>query len=228
LTANGTGLTNVVFDTNNAGSFTKSGGTASTISNAIVVMDAANPGRGVLTFTDSSSTLPFTFVFYVSSATSGVIQEDSQSSGVAFDVADGSIAAQFGGPFSSTNITGTYALNWSGLSLQQGSAGIIDEEDLLAQTTVTGLALSGTSDIFQFTAGQPQTDLALGGSITFNGGDGTAGDGNRTNMSVIYNRTSGSTVNSVVYFANPQLAFFANDNNQGTTRIVAGILKAQQ
>jgi hypothetical protein len=231
FTANGTGLTNVtnvVYDTNNAGSFTKSGGTASTISNASVTMDAAHPGRGVLTFTDSNFAFPLTFVFYLSSATSGVVQEDSQSSGVAVDVADGSIAAQFGGPFSGTNITGTYALNWSGLSLQQGPAGIIDEEDLLAQTTVTSLALSGTSDIFQFTAGQPQTGLAVGGSITFNGGDGTGGDGNRTNMSVIYNKSSGATVNCVVYFATPQLAFFANSNNQGTTRIIAGVLETQQ
>jgi hypothetical protein len=228
FTANGTGLTNVVFDTNNAGTFTKSGGPASTISNTSVTMDGAHPGRGVLTFTDSNFAFPFTFVFYLSSATSGVIQEESQSAGAAVDVADGSLAAQFGGPFSTTNITGTYALNWSGLSVQQGSAGIVDEEDLLAQTTVTNLALSGTSDIFQFTAGQPQTGLAVGGSITFNGGDGTGGDGNRTSMSVIYSKSSGSTVNCVVYFATPQLAFFANSNNQGTTRIVAGVLKTQQ
>jgi len=169
-------------------------------------------------------------VFYLSSPTSGAIQDISQSStGTPTDVADGSIEAQSGGgPFTGANITGTYALNWSGLSVQQGSAGIIDEEDLLAQTTVTSLALSGTSDIFQFTNAQPQTGLAVGGSITFNGGDGTGGDGIRTNMSVIYNKSSGSTVNCVVYIATPQLAFFANKDNQGTTRIVAGVLRTQQ
>jgi hypothetical protein len=32
----------------------------------------------------------------------------------------------------------------------------------------------------------------------------------------------------VVYFVNPQLAFFTNNSNSSTTRIVAGVLEAQQ
>jgi hypothetical protein len=224
FTANGASVTNVFVDTNNAGAFHLTNSTTS----ASISLDSANPGRGTVTFTDPTLSVPFTFVFYLSSPTSGVIQDVSQSSGGnATDVADGSMVAQSGSPFSSSNIAGTYALNWSGLSVQQGSLGIVDEEDLLAQATVTNLALSGTSDIFQFTNGVPQTNLALGGTIVLNG-DGTASDGKRSTISVIYNKTSGSTVNSVVYFANPQLAFFANNTNTGTTRVVAGILKAQQ
>jgi hypothetical protein len=34
------------------------------------------------------------------------------------------------------------------------------------------------------------------------------------------------TVNSVVYFVNPQLAFFTN--NQDQNRVIAGVLKMQQ
>jgi hypothetical protein len=118
-------------------------------------------------------------------------------------------------------------LNWSGQVVASGA--FEDEEDLVAQATVSSLALSGTDDIFQFTSSTlaPETNLALGGAITI-GGDGTGGDGNRSTMKVIYNRSSGATVNSVVYFVSPQLAFFANNANIGTQRIIAGVLKAQQ
>jgi hypothetical protein len=185
-------------------------------------------GRGQFSFNDSNGTT-YSFVFYLSSSSSGVIQDVSPSgtTSVATVVADGSIEAQTGGPFSSSNITGTYALNWSGQVVASGA--FEDEEDLVAQATVSSLALSGTDDIFQFTSSTlaPETNLALGGAITI-GGDGTGGDGNRSTMKVIYNRSSGATVNSVVYFVSPQLAFFANNANIGTQRIIAGVLKAQQ
>lgn len=232
FTANGTSLTNIVLDTNNSGTFTKTGGTGSgsTFSNASITLDAANPGRGTFTFKDSNLSVPFTFVFYLSSATSGVIQDVSQtSSGVATDVADGSIEAQAAGPFSASNITGTYALNWSGLSIQtSGNFSIQDEEDVVAQATVSNLSLTGAADSFQFFDGFPVTDSVVSGSIT-PGGAGTGADGQRNSMSVKLTKSNSITVSFVVYVVNPQLAFFANDvNNQGSTRIVAGILKAQQ
>jgi hypothetical protein len=230
LSVSGSGVTNVVMDTNNASQFHLTGGSGGggTVTNGSITFDSANPGRGMLTFTDPSLSVPFSFVFYLSSANSGVIQEtsSSQANGVV-DVADGSIAAQTAGPFSGTNITGTYALNWSGLVVASGS--FEDEEDFVGQATVSSLGLSGTDDIFQFTSSTlaPQTGLALGGSIMI-GGDGTGGDTNRSTMSVIYNKSSGATVNCVVYFASPQLAFFANNTNTGTQRVIAGVLKAQQ
>ncbi len=224
FTVNGSSLSNILADTNDVGKFemTDSG------SNTSVTLDQANPGRGVLTFKANNLSVPLTFVFYLSSATNGVIQEQSQSStNVVVDVADGSIVAQTGGPFSSSNITGPYALNWSGLSVQQGGTfAIQDEEDLLAQTKVTNLALSGTFDIFQFTNGAPQTGFGLGGSITI-GGDGTGNGGQRNTM--VINLNGANPIDFVLYVVNPQLAFFANkDNNSGPQRIVAGILKAQQ
>jgi hypothetical protein len=223
FTVSGANLTKVLADTNTGGTFFPTNNVSATN----ISLDAANPGRGTLTFTDANfPNRPISFVFYLNSPTQGVIQETTGTNGVAESVSDGTIAAQSGGPFSTTNITGTYALNWSGLSSQQGGQ-FIDEEDLLAQATVTSLALSGTSDIFQFTAGAPQTGLALGGTIKING-DGSGGDGMRSTLSVIYNKSSGATVNSVIYFANPGLAFFANNTNTGTQRTVAGILKLQQ
>jgi hypothetical protein len=105
----------------------------------------------------------------------------------------------------------------------------VDEEDLLGEATVSNLAFSGTDDIFQFSAGQPQTDLAASGSIVIVSADGTSSDGKRNTMSVIYSKSSASasTVNFVVYFVSPTLAFFENSSSSNT-RIVAGVLQAQQ
>jgi hypothetical protein len=226
FTANGANVSSVLVDTNNNGVFTQTTGAT----NASITLDAANPGRGTVTFLGNNLSTPFTFVFYLSSASSGVIQETTQSTqGVAAAVADGTIAAQTGNPFSSTNIAGTYAMNWSGLSIQQGgSFPTQDEEDLLAQATVSSLALSGAGDIFQFTNPVPQIDNIVSGSIAFNGGDGTGVDGKRSTMLVNLTKNGATApVNFVVYFVNPQLAFFANTSTS-STRIVAGILKAQQ
>jgi hypothetical protein len=226
FTTNGSTVTNVLVDTNNAGQFIQT----NTANAASISLDAANPGRGTITFTDPNfSNSPFRFVFYLSSPTQGVIQETTvtiTTNNNAVDVADGSIAAQTGSPFTSSNIAGTYALNWSGLSLQNGGGfSVQDEEDLLSQVAVSNLSLSGAADIFQFQNGVPVFDLVAGGSITI-GSDGTSSDGKRNTMTVKLVKSNSTTVNFVVYFVNPQFAFFTN--NQNSNRIVAGVLKTQQ
>ncbi len=225
FTANGAIVTNVLSDTDDGGRFiqTNSATTAS------ISLDAANPGRGTFTFTDPNfASTPGTYVFYLSSATQGVIQETTLANNAVFDVADGSIVAQTGSPFSSSNIAGTYALNWSGLSLQSnGVFATQDEEDLLGQVIVSSLNLAGAADIFQFQNGVPVFDLVASGSISI-AGDGTSSSGSssRNTMSVRLTKSNSTTVNFAIYFVNPQLAFFTN--NQDSNRIVAGILKAQQ
>ena len=225
FTANGATITNVLEDTDDGGRFiqTDSG------TNASISLDAAHPGRGTFTFTDPNfASTPGKYTFYLNSATQGVIQETTLANNAVFDVADGSIVAQTGSPFSSSNIAGTYALNWSGLSLQSnGVFASQDEEDLVGQVTVSSLNLAGAADIFQFQNGVPVFDLVASGSISI-AGDGTSNSGgsNRNTMSVRLTKSNSTTVNFVVYFVNPQLAFFTN--NQDSNRIVAGILKAQQ
>jgi len=219
LTATGASVSNVLVDSNSAATFTQTTGAT----NASITLDSANPGRGTLTFLGNGLGTPFIFVFYLNSATQGVIQETTLSGGAPIAVADGTIAAQSGSPFSSSNITGTYALNWSGQSLQSGTP---EEEDLVGQVKASSFNLTGAADIFQFTALAAQTNVVVGGSIMING-DGSGGDGiSRNTMSVTLTSSSSTTVNFVVYFVNPQLAFIAN-NNQTTNRIVAGVLKAQ-
>ena len=219
LTTTGASVSNVLVDSNSAATFTQTTGAT----NASITLDSANPGRGTLTFLGNGLGTPFIFVFYLNSATQGVIQETTLSGGAPIAVADGTIAAQSGSPFSSSNITGTYALNWSGQSLQSGTP---EEEDLVGQVKASSFNLTGAADIFQFTALAAQTNVVVGGSIMING-DGSGGDGiSRNTMSVTLTSSSSTTVNFVVYFVNPQLAFIAN-NNQTTNRIVAGVLKAQ-
>lgn len=217
-------VSKLLMDVNNGGSEIEFGPTQ--LSNASISYDA-NTGRGQLSFQSSVANV-YSFVFYLSSASSGVIQEVSGPSGTATAVvvADGSILAQSGSPFTSSNFTGPYAMNWSGLVTSGGTFANTDEEDFLAQETVKSLNLSGTYDLFQFTGPSLGTDLGSSGSINFNGGDGTGGDGKSTSM--IVNLSNASPIHMVVYIVNPQIAFFMNTNQSGAPRIVAGILKAQQ
>ena len=217
-------VSKILIDVNDGGSETEP---SISTSNTSITYDSTK-GRGTLSFQNSSSTTTYSFVFYLSTANSGVIQDVSGPSGTgtAVVVADGSILSQSGSPFTSTNITGPYAMNWSGLVTSGGSFANQDEEDLLAQETVKSLNLSGTYDLFQFTGLTLDTDRGSSGSINFNGGDGTGGDGKSTSM--IVNLSNASPIHMVVYMVNPQLAFFMNTNQSGAPRIVAGILKAQQ
>ena len=217
-------LSKMLMDQNNAFKQTQ----FNTFSNGRITNYDPTTGRGTLSFQDSGGTI-YSFVFYLSSANDGVIQDVSPSnslgSGFAGVVADGSILSQTGSPFTGSNITGSYAMNWSGIVTSNGNQ---DEEDLLSQITATNLALSGTSDIFQFTTTNltPQFDVGTKGQINFNGGDGTNGDGNRVFMNV--NLSNTSAIDMVVYIVSPQLAFFENRDNNGAPRIVAGVLRAQQ
>jgi hypothetical protein len=216
----GGAVTNILMDVNDAGTFRQ----PNTFTNATFSLDSVNPGRGFLSFQDN--TLSYTFVFYLSSQKSGVIQDVSLGSGgLARAVADGSLAAQSGSPFTSSNISGTYALNWSGLLQAGGTFAVQDEQDVLAQMTVANLTSVGTADIFDFIGGVPQFDKGVSGSISISG-DGTSSDGTRNGMTV--NLSGASPIHLVVYFVNPNLAFFANRDNSGAVRIVAGILKTQQ
>ena len=222
LTASGSALSKMLMDVNNATDEVQ----FNNLSNGSITGYDPTTGRGALSFQDSTGTT-YSFIFYLSSANGGVIQDVSPSGAVGFArvVADGSILTQSGSPFTSNNISGTYAMNWSGLVVASGN--FQDEEDLLAQVTASNLNLTGTGDIFQFTSASPapQFDFGVAGSITIAGDGTSSASGQRNNMTV--NLNNAAPVHFVVYFVNPQLAFFANSDNNGTPRIVTGILKAQ-
>ena len=219
FTVSGSSLSNIIMDVNNGGSENEFG--SGSLTNSSVSYDPTT-GRGTLSF-QSSITNVFSFVFYMSSPGSGVIQEVSGTpgTGLATVVDDGTIAGQSGSPFSSSNISGPYAISWSGLVTSGGSFGTQDEEDFLGQANISNLSLSGTSDIFQFTGVTLNTEIGTSGQIALNG-DGTSNNTMNVNLSGV------TPIHMVVYLANPQLAFFANRDNNGAMRIVAGVLEAQQ
>ena len=222
LTASGSTLSKMLMDVNDSTDEIQ----FNNLSNGSITDYDPTIGRGTFSFQDSNGTT-YSFVFYLSSASGGVIQDVSPSNtaGFARVVADGSILTQSGSPFTSSNISGTYAMNWSGLVVASGT--VQDEEDLLAQVTVSNLSLSGTADIFQFTTATPapQLDFGVAGSITIAGDGTSSASGQRNNMSV--NLHNAAPIHFVVYFVNPQFAFFANSDDNGSPRIVAGLLKAQ-
>jgi len=223
LTAGGSTLSKMLMDVNDATNEIQ----FDNLSNGSITNYDGTTGRGTFSFQDSNGTI-YSFIFYLSSPNGGVIQDVSPSStaGFARVVADGSILGQSGSPFTSSNVSGGYALSWSGLETASGT--FQDEEDILGQVNVNNLVLSGTTDAFQFTSSTltPQTNIGTAGQINFNGGDGTGDDGKRVNMTV--NLSNASPIHMVVYIVSPQLAFFENMDNNGAPRIVAGILKAQQ
>lgn len=219
LTVSGSSLNNMIMDVNNGGTQNEFG--SGTLSMGAISYDATT-GRGTLSF-QSSITSVYSFVFYLSSPSSGVIQEVSGTpgTGIATVVADGTIAAQSGSPFTSSNISGPYAISWSGLVTSGGSFGSQDEEDFLGQVNVSSLSLSGTSDIFQFTGVTLNTNIGTSGQIAING-DGTSNNTMNVSLSQV------TPIHMVVYVVSPQLAFFANRDNNGAMRVVAGVLEAQQ
>ena len=219
LTVSGSSLSNMIMDVNNAGSQNEFG--SGSLSMGTLSYDATT-GRGTLSF-QSTVTSVYTFVFYLNSPSSGVIQEVSGTpgTGVAAVVADGSVAAQSGSPFTSSNISGPYAMSWSGLVTSGGSFGSQDEEDFLGQVSISNLSLSGTSDIFQFTGVTLNTNIGTSGQIAING-DGTSNNTMNVSLSQV------TPIHMVVYVVSPQLAFFANRDNNGAMRVVAGVLEAQQ
>jgi len=222
FTASGATLSKMLMDVNDSTDEIQ----FNNLSNGSVTDYDAATGRGAFSFEDSNSTT-YSFVFYLSSANTGVLQDVSPSNtaGFARVVADGSIGTQSGSPFTSSNISGTYAMNWSGLVVASGT--FQDEEDLLARVTVSNLSLTGTADMFQFTSPNltPQFDFGVGGSITIAGDGTSSASGQRNNMTI--NLNNAAPIHLVVYFVNPELAFFANRDNNGTPRIVAGLLKTQ-
>jgi hypothetical protein len=225
FTAAGSALSKMLMDVNDAANEVQ----FNNLSNGTISTYDATTGRGQLSFQDSNGQV-YTFVFYLSSPSGGVIQDISPSgtANQARVVADGSINLQSGSPFTGSNISGTYAMNWSGLVTAGGNISSTDEEDLLGQVKISSLSLSGTSDMFQFTSPTltPYLDIGTGGAVNLNGGDGTNGDMHPVDMDV--NLSGITPIHMVVYIVNPQLAFFANRDNSGTPRIVAGVLQAQQ
>jgi hypothetical protein len=167
--ASGT-VSNIGLDQNDGGAtvFPKAGG----FSNVAYTIDAAGTGRGTLTFTDTTSTQKFQFIFYMASPTQGFIQDNSLDV-----VADGSLTAQ-SGTFTAASLAGQYAINWSGVNLVNGF-----EEDFAGVIPVASAA---------------SNNVGVDGFLTLQGNGSLGGEqGNAMQL-----RTSQQTFNFRAYVIN--------------------------
>jgi hypothetical protein len=216
FTADGNGNIGAVsLDDNNNGNSThiSQGGN---ISAATYSIDTANAGsgRGGFTFTASGNGT-FVDVFYMISATQGVVQELSKGL-----VSTGPIYAQSGGPFTLSGSAGTFVTDWSGVQLGGlGSSTAIApfQEEFVGQYVLTSTSSSnigGQIDYVEFglTSKTLFPSETLAGTLTINN-DGT------TNNHYQYG-VSGSpsiTVNFQAYFVNPQMLLMVTSDSKRTT-----------
>ena len=190
--ANGA-ITNLSLDEDFSGginAFPKSGGFTS----VTYTIDPAGTGRGTLNFTDVNRTQDFQFIFYMASLTQGFIQDNSGNI-----VADGSITRQTGS-FSASSLAGSYAINWSGVSLGSGF-----EEDFVGVIPVSSAnsnnIANGVVDFTELGDGKIFFDIPVTGLLTLQG-DGSLGGSQGNAMQLTTSQAVPSTFNFRAYLIN--------------------------
>jgi len=144
LVTNGTSLTGPI---STAATFSANGNAIPSISQGLLQQNqggavssasftgtysVAPSGRGTASFTSGQ-----TYVFYLIALNRAVFQETDSSI-----VSDGALTLLAGGPFSTSNLAGGYAVQLSGVKAGQG------EQDVIGQiTTGAGIIDSGTVDV---------------------------------------------------------------------------------
>lgn len=222
FTANGSGaLSNIAADTND--SFTVAHVPDGSLSAMTYAIDTVNvgTGRGTLTFTDSKLGT-FSFVFYLSSSSGGVIQDVSAN-----QVADGTLALQTGAPFSNASLAGDYGFNYSGLS-QNNTNNASGEEDFVGHlnfTSATSNNVTGVVDYTEFSSNQGLfTNVVISGNGLAVGGDGTTSTGTRNSLTLTLSGSPSSTLHFVAYLVNSQTIYVAGTDNN---RVISGIINVQ-
>jgi len=222
FTSNGNGgLTAIAGDTNDSGLADQV--PSGSLSSMTYDIDANFPGsgRGTATYTDSKLGT-FSFIFYMASPTQGVIQDVSQN-----NIADGSIVAQTGGPFSTGNLAASWGFNWSGIS-SNSQTGVTAEEDYVGHVALTSSAsnnLTGAVDFSEFSSNNGVfLDVVVNGPGLTIGGDGTTGDGNRNSLQAKINSNPSGTIKFAAYVVNPNTIFVAGTDSN---RVIAGTLSRQ-
>jgi hypothetical protein len=211
FTSNAGALTNVYLDQNYSGTHKTFPG--STFTSPALTIDPAGSGRGTLTFTDSSSGVVFSYIFYLSSAAGGYIQDIGNN-----DTLDGSLSLQQAGPFTLSSQAGNYIVNWSGFN---GNTSF--EEDFVGQFTLssaTSSNISGATDYAELGSGNVVTGAAMTGTLTITG-DGTLG-GAKANIVAIQAGNQSFAFNAYV-LDNNNIVLMGTD----TTRVVLGTATRQ-
>lgn len=222
VTANGSGgLTNISADTNDDGLVAQV--PHGSLSNTTYSIDTANAGtgRGTLTFTDSSLGT-YSFVFYLTSSSGGVIQDVSVK-----QVADGTIQLQTGAPFTNVALSGDYGFNFAGIS-SNSSTFATAEEDYVGHLNLTSASsnnVSGAVDFSEFSSNQGVfLNIVVSGNGLSIGGDGTTSSAPRNALSLKVNGSPSSTLNFAAYIVNSQTIFVAGTDSD---RTISGVITVQ-
>ena len=215
------GLVKIFGDTNDSGLADQAPSGSLSATTYVIDPNFPGSGRGTATYTDSKLG-PFSFIFYMASPSQGVIQDVSKN-----NVADGSIVAQTGGPFSMSNLAGNWGLNWSGIS-SNSSTQVTAEEDYVGHVALTSSAsnnLTGAVDFSEFSSNNGVfLDIVVNGPGLTIGGDGTTGDGNRNLLQAKINSNPSGTISFAAYVVNPNTIFVAGTDSN---RIIAGTFSRQ-
>jgi hypothetical protein len=220
FTTNGSGsLSAIALDDNSDGTV-KSVGSGSSESNTTYAIDAtanvAGSGRGTVTFTDSNLGV-FSFVFYLISPTQAFIQDTS--AGI---IGDGTMLAQTG-PFTSSNLAGNYAFNWSGVNLGSSQNAPFEVDAVGEYTSASSGSISGAIDLVEL--GSTTRNIPAFLNISLSGMLGISGDGTMSNTyTVTVNSSPSNTFHYKAYVASPNLIFLVGAD---TDRVIAGSVVLQ-
>lgn len=221
FTADGNGgLTGVALDDNDGGVFAQV--PHGSLSNQTYAVDTTNGGgRVTLTFKDSSLG-QYQFIAYMISPTQGVIQDNS--AGI---IADGTISQQTGGPFSASSLAGDFAFNWTGLS-GNNQTGAVAEEDYVGHIGLDNSGnVTGAVDFSEFSSNNGVfLNTVVSGNLAL-GGDGTTSTGTRNNLTAKINTSPSSTINFTAYIVNPSTIYVMGDTQQPNNRVIGGTLIKQ-
>jgi hypothetical protein len=226
FSANGSGaLTSVFADTNdNGGTAQVPKGSLSATTYAIDT-NFTGSGRGTLTFTDSQLGT-FSFVFYLSSPSGGVIQDVSINNNKG-NVGDGFLQLQTGAPFTQAGVAGAYGFNFAGVSSNNNTT-VTAEEDFVGQMTLSSAAsnnVTGAVDFSEFSSNQGVfLNVVLSGTGLTIGGDGTTSSGMRNALALKPLTNPSSTINFVPYFVDSQHMFVAGTDSD---RVLSGVITLQ-
>jgi hypothetical protein len=224
--ANGSGvLTNVVANTNDNGQTAQvPKGSQSSMTYSIDT-NFPGSGRGTLTFTDSSLGT-YSFVFYLSSASGGVIQDVTLTNNGG-NVGDGLLQLQTGAPFTQAGLAGDYGLNFAGISANSDTT-VEAEEDFVGHMALSSAAtnnVSGTIDFSEFSSNQGVfLNVVLSGAGLSIGGDGTTSSGMRNTLALKPLTSPSATMNFVPYIVDSQHMFVAGTDD---TRVISGVITLQ-
>lgn len=216
FTADGNGgIGTISYDENNDGMPPIHISQGSNISNATYAIDTTNAGsgRGTLTFTDSSNGT-FSYVFYLASPTSGVIQETTSGY-----VADGSMIAQTGSPFTLAGLAGNYAFSWSGVNVVSGNPENYVGQYALANSTSNNISgvMDATSLGIDGVSSYP--DAGTQGTLTIN-----STSSNNNTYQILAGSPISATYNFQAYIVDANTVLLVGTDNN---RVLAGFVSRQ-